>query len=113
MEKHYILKIVESVYTQSYDFDGEDVLRETNEFLVSTRKIKQFEEDNDFAYGYVDHLIEEALEQLKKGFKEARMSTGEKYSFTDGGHDWYGALAPDIDCSDEIYEVAIGVNARW
>lgn len=113
MEKHYILKIVESVYTQSYDFDGEGVLRETNEFLVSTRKIKQFEEDHDFAYGYVDHLIEKALDQMKRGFKQARMSTSEKHSFTDGGHDWYGALAPDIDCNDEIYEVEIDVNARW
>ena len=101
----YILKIIETRLSSDGCFSAG-----SETFLVSTRKIAQFEKDHDFEYGYVDHLINAALAKIGKGFASVMLETGRKYSFTDGGQEWYADLAPDEGCEDPTVLVEITVG---
>lgn len=108
-KKHYIIKFVENTYTVSYSLDIAPQFIGSETFLVSTRKIEEFVKEHEFEYGYVEHLVDAALDQHARGFSP-RMSTGRKYSFTDGGEDWYDALRPDEGCADELIEADVDVS---
>ena len=72
-------------------------------YRVSTRKLEDFKINNEFEYGYIEDLIDEAMEG------KTDLYTGSKYSFGDCTG-WYTALEPDAECDDpEVYiSVTVG-----
>lgn len=107
IQEHKVLVFVEYVHSPARDEEWEGPLRETNTFQVSTRKLPQFLEENEFALGYVRHLIDGAL----RG--RCPTDTGEKCSFTDGGPSWYGSLTPDAGCTDEVVTNDVTVFGKY
>lgn len=68
-------------------------------YRISTRKLGPWREasaGNDFAYGYVEDLVDACL-----AGKTNNIRTGRKYSFGDTP-EWWDALEPDADCVDPV-----------
>jgi hypothetical protein len=93
-------------FTEIYlrmDDDNQEVETGRREFLVNTRLLPAFITENDFAYGYVEELIEHAL----KG--SVWMTTSRKYCFGDLGNA-YDCLNPGADCQDPVVDITIEVG---
>jgi hypothetical protein len=101
MTEHKILRFTE-IYSRLDDYD-QSVEYGQAVFLVSTRLIPSFKETNDFAYDYVDDMIERAL----KG--QIYQRTGRKYSFGDMASS-YVTLEPDKDCTDPVIDIEVEVG---
>lgn len=83
--------------------DNQEVEVGRGVFQVSTRLLPAFIAANDFAYGYVEDLIEHAL----KGSEW--MTTSRKYCFGDLDNA-YDALAPDANCTDPVIDILVEVG---
>lgn len=101
MTEHRTIRFTE-IYMR-LDADDEPYESSRAEFLVNTRRIPDFKLVKDFAYGYVEELIERAL----KG--SVYQTTGRKYSFGDMAHE-YVSLEPGRDNDDPIIEVTVEVG---
>lgn len=90
--KEYVLVINEVLY---HTIDtNEDLVYSEDIYKVSTRKLDKWIIENSFAYSYVEHIIQACLDN------KTDITGSKKYRFSDCP-DWYAALEPDADCTDE------------
>jgi hypothetical protein len=98
---HKILRFTEVTYLTDYETGiEEEYSRHVQE--VSTRRIEKFEDAYGSEYGYIDHLVKDALED------KLVQRTSSKYSFGDC-EDWYLPLKPYRDCTDPVVEITVNI----